>query len=42
MVKRIDHIAESKSENLILKIVSHIWLGKMFYFYQVRIIVVWY
>ncbi|XP_055624247.1 GPI ethanolamine phosphate transferase 2 [Toxorhynchites rutilus septentrionalis] len=34
IVKRIDHIADSKSENLILKIVFHIWLGKMFYFYQ--------
>ncbi|XP_058837934.1 GPI ethanolamine phosphate transferase 2 isoform X2 [Topomyia yanbarensis] len=34
LVARIDHISESKSENLLLKIVAHIWLGKLFYFYQ--------
>ncbi|XP_062544378.1 GPI ethanolamine phosphate transferase 2 isoform X2 [Armigeres subalbatus] len=34
LVKRIDHIAESKAENSLLKIITHVWLGKMFYFYQ--------
>ncbi|XP_058461351.1 GPI ethanolamine phosphate transferase 2 isoform X2 [Malaya genurostris] len=34
IVARIDHISESKSENLLLKVISHIWLGKLFYFYQ--------
>lgn len=35
LVERIDHIAESKTENLLLKIVTHVWMGKLFYFYQV-------
>ncbi|XP_065074141.1 GPI ethanolamine phosphate transferase 2 [Ochlerotatus camptorhynchus] len=34
LVERIDHIAESKTENLLLKIVTHVWMGKLFYFYQ--------
>lgn len=34
LVARIDHIAESKAENVLLKCVAHVWLGKLFYFYQ--------
>ncbi|XP_053685161.1 GPI ethanolamine phosphate transferase 2 [Sabethes cyaneus] len=34
LIARIDNIAENKSENLLLKIGSHIWLGRLFYFYQ--------
>ncbi|KAL1404570.1 hypothetical protein pipiens_018814 [Culex pipiens pipiens] len=34
LVARIDHIAESKAENALLKCVAHVWLGKLFYFYQ--------
>lgn len=34
VAKRIDRISESKAENLLLKIVTHVWLGKLFYFYQ--------
>lgn len=36
LVARIDHIAESKAENALLKCVAHVWLGKLFYFYQVH------
>ncbi|XP_055536895.1 GPI ethanolamine phosphate transferase 2 [Wyeomyia smithii] len=34
LVTRIDNVSESKLESLLLKIGSHIWLGKLFYFYQ--------
>lgn len=35
LVHRINNIAKSKAENMLLKTVAHFWLGKMFYFYQV-------
>ncbi|XP_055603359.1 GPI ethanolamine phosphate transferase 2 [Uranotaenia lowii] len=31
---RIDHIAVGNQERVILKILAHLWLGKLFYFYQ--------
>lgn len=34
LVHRINNIAKSKAENMLLKTVAHFWLGKMFYFYQ--------
>ncbi|XP_053672798.1 GPI ethanolamine phosphate transferase 2 [Anopheles nili] len=32
--ERIDHIAENKNGSLVLKMITHYWLGKTFYYYQ--------
>uniref|UniRef100_A0AAG5DHP9 GPI ethanolamine phosphate transferase 2 C-terminal domain-containing protein n=1 Tax=Anopheles atroparvus TaxID=41427 RepID=A0AAG5DHP9_ANOAO len=34
LTRRIDRVAEDAGSNLVLKVITHYWLGKTFYFYQ--------